>query len=47
MAGLDTYLKDRLRTELSDLMLIPGLSGYVGRVRRYLAKDLQAFGLPT
>ena len=47
MAGLDTYLKDRLRTELSDLMLIPGLSGYEGRVRRYLAKELQAFGLQT
>jgi hypothetical protein len=27
-------MKDRLRTLLTELMLIPGLSGYEGRVRR-------------
>ena len=33
-------MKDRLRSLLTDLMLIPGLSGYEGRVRRYLAEAL-------
>ena len=30
-----------------ELMLIPGLSGYEGRVRRYLAKQLAELGLKT
>jgi putative aminopeptidase FrvX len=38
-------MKDRLRTLLKDLMLIPGLSGHEGRVRRYLKKEMQALGL--
>jgi putative aminopeptidase FrvX len=33
-------MKDRIRSLLTDLMLIPGLSGYEGRVRRYLAEAL-------
>jgi putative aminopeptidase FrvX len=37
----------RLKTLLCDLMLIPGLSGYEGRVRRYLAGQLQELGLST
>ena len=36
-----------LRVLLTDLMLIPGLSGYEGRVRRYLAKQLADLGLKT
>lgn len=40
-------MKDRLRTLTSDLMLIPGLAGYEGRVRSYLAKELKALGLAT
>ena len=35
----------RLRTLLSELMLIPGLSGYEDRVRRKLAGELRALGL--
>jgi putative aminopeptidase len=38
---------ERLRTLLVDLMLIPGLSGYEGRVRRYLATALADLGLKT
>ena len=40
-------VKGRLKTLLCDLMLIPGLSGYEGRVRRHLAGQLQALGLAT
>lgn len=39
--------RTRLKTLLCDLMLIPGLSGYEGRVRRYLAAELDALGLVT
>ncbi len=31
-------VKARLKALLGDLMLIPGLSGHEGRVRRYLAE---------
>lgn len=41
------HMKDRLRTLLTELMLIPGLSGYEGRVRRYLAGELRDLGLET
>ena len=34
-------LEERLRQLVTELMLIPGLSGYEGRVRRYLAKELR------
>jgi len=40
-------LKDRLRTLTSDLMLIPGLSGYEGRVRRRIAAELTALGIAS
>jgi putative aminopeptidase len=40
-------MRDRLRAELETLMRIPGLSGYEGRVRRYLKAQLQAIGLET
>jgi putative aminopeptidase len=39
--------KDRLRGLLRDLMLIPGLSGYEDRVRRYLAAALNDLGVPS
>lgn len=47
MAGPDGILpmNDRLRRLLSELMLIPGLSGYEGRVRRHLAKTLDELGI--
>ena len=35
----------RLSTSLRELMLIPGLSGHEGRVRRYLAKALDGLGV--
>ena len=37
--------KERLRKLVTELMLIPGLSGYEGRVRRYLAKALGDLGI--
>ena len=40
-------VRARLKKLLVDLMLIPGLSGHEGRVRRYLAKALQDLGLQT
>ena len=39
--------KERLRALLSDLMQIPGLSGYEGRVRQRLARELAAMGIAT
>lgn len=46
-AALPGEVKGRLKTLLCDLMLIPGLSGYEGRVRKYLAGQLQGLGLET
>jgi putative aminopeptidase len=39
--------KQRLATLLRELMLIPGLSGHEGRVRRRLASDLADLGIET
>ena len=38
---------DRLRQLVTDLMLIPGLSGYEGRVRRRIASELNALGIAS
>ena len=40
-------MKERLRGLVRDLMLIPGLSGYEGRVRRYLAGALAELGIAS
>jgi putative aminopeptidase FrvX len=40
-------MRDRLKTLLTDLMRIPGLSGYEGRVRAYLKKEMMKLGLAT
>lgn len=40
-------LKDRLRSLTTELMLIPGLSGYEGRVRRRIAAELKALGITS
>ena len=40
-------LKDRLRALTAELMLIPGLSGYEGRVRRRIAAELTALGIAS
>lgn len=40
-------MRERLRDLLKDLMLIPGLSGYEGRVRRRLREELDRLGLPS
>jgi putative aminopeptidase FrvX len=40
-------VKDRLRSDLEALMLIPGLSGHEDRVRRFIAKRLGEFGLAS
>lgn len=40
-------LRDRLGRLLVELMMIPGLSGYEGRVRRRLKGELAALGLET
>ena len=39
--------KNRLAADCAALMLIPGLCGHEGRVRRHIAKDLKALGLAT
>jgi putative aminopeptidase FrvX len=36
---------ERLRALLGHLMLVPGLSGYEGRVRRRIRQELESFGL--
>ncbi len=40
-------LKDRLRALTAELMLIPGLSGYEGRVRRRIAAELKTLGIAS
>ncbi len=40
-------LEDRLRALTSELMLIPGLSGYEGRVRRRIAAELRTLGIDS
>lgn len=40
-------MKDRLRALTTELMLIPGLSGHEGRVRRRLARALSALGISS
>ncbi|MBC7142032.1 MAG: hypothetical protein H5U18_07735 [Rhodobacteraceae bacterium] len=40
-------MMDRLRADLTDLMLIPGLSGHEDRVRRHLAAALAAEGIES
>src|SRR4051794_4666203 len=40
-------MRDRLRTLLCDLMMIPGLSGDEGRVRRRIAAELAALGIAS
>jgi putative aminopeptidase len=40
-------LRARLRALLCELMLIPGLSGCEDRVRRRIAAELKAIGIPT
>lgn len=40
-------IKERLRALLSELMLIPGLSGYESRVRQRLARELADMGIAT
>ncbi|MGJ8583630.1 MAG: M42 family metallopeptidase [Marinosulfonomonas sp.] len=37
----------QLRSDLTDLMLLPGLSGYEDRVRRYLATALDGMGVAS
>ena len=46
-ASTTSSLKSRLRSLLSELMLIPGLSGYEGRVRRHLAEALDELGIAS
>jgi putative aminopeptidase len=46
MSGGDV-MKARLKKSLIDLMMIPGLSGYEGRVRKYLKSALSELSLNT
>jgi putative aminopeptidase FrvX len=39
--------RERLRALATDLMLIPGLSGHEGRVRRHLTAEMRGLGLAT
>ena len=47
MAKLDPEAGERLAALTKVLMLIPGLSGYEGRVRRVLREELDALELPS
>jgi putative aminopeptidase FrvX len=47
MVKADAELRERLKSLLTDLMMIPGLSGHEGRVRRHLAAELRKLGLTT
>jgi putative aminopeptidase len=47
VAALEDVSRDRLRALTMDLMLIPGLSGHEGRVRRRLAAEMRGLGLAT
>lgn len=47
MSKEDTIARQRLKSLLTDLMLIPGLSGHEGRVRRYLKRRMVELGLAT
>lgn len=40
-------MKDRIKKDLMDLMLVPGLSGHEDRVRRALRKRLDSLGIST
>lgn len=40
-------MKDRIKGDLMDLMLVPGLSGHEDRVRRAIRKQLDALGIAT
>jgi putative aminopeptidase FrvX len=40
-------LRDRLRSLTAELRMIPGLSGYEGRVRRRLALEMRALGIAS
>jgi putative aminopeptidase len=40
-------MQDRLKAWTKALMMIPGLSGYEGNVRRYIKAELHAMGLKT
>jgi putative aminopeptidase FrvX len=42
-----TAMKERLRKTLTDLMMIPGLSGHEGRVRRYLRGRLDELDITS
>src|SRR5689334_1842941 len=44
---IDRGLRDRLGRLLVEMMLIPGLSGHEGRVRRHIARQLKELGLAT
>jgi len=43
----DHGLKGRLRSLTAELMMIPGLSGYEGRVRRRLAAEMKGLGIDS
>ena len=47
MAQDNEEQRERLRALLSELMLIPGLAGHEGRVRRRLRDELSALGIPS
>ncbi|WP_373502176.1 M42 family metallopeptidase [Aestuariivirga sp.] len=41
------HMQDRIKAWTKALMMIPGLSGYEGNVRRYIKAELHALGLAT
>ncbi len=47
MPNAEPTLQARLKTLLTELMLIPGLSGHEGRVRLHIARELSLLGIET
>src|SRR6202020_1382672 len=47
VAPIGEVSRDRLLALTMELMLIPGLSGHEGRVRRRLASEIRGLGLAT
>jgi putative aminopeptidase len=45
--GDEGGMQDRIRNWTRDLMMIPGLAGFEGNVRRYIKAELQALGIAS
>jgi putative aminopeptidase FrvX len=46
-SALGREMRERLRALLGELMMVPGISGYEGRVRRRIATELDGLGIAS